>query len=101
MADEGKYRENSQPSEVVSGTFGVETITLVDSAGQGSNQSCREVTVWPETGESIKIGESAAVAATGPLLNDTEAYLRIPISNTNKLYFGGTTGKKVYLLWRS
>ena len=53
------------------------------------------------SGKTVKIGETAAAAASGPALNDSEAYLRLPISNTNLLYFGGTTGEKVNLLWRT
>ncbi|KKL70210.1 hypothetical protein LCGC14_2107210 [marine sediment metagenome] len=95
------YRDNSTPSDIVSGVFGVEILTFVDNAAQGADQECREVIIWQNAGKTVKIGETAAVAASGPALNDSEAYLRIPISNTNLLFFGGTTGKKVNLLWRS
>ncbi len=95
------YRDNAQPSNIVSGEFGVEILTFVASAAQGSNQPCREVIIWQNSGKTVKIGETAAVAASGPALNDNEQYLRIPISNTNLLFFGGTTGEKVNLLWRS
>ena len=109
MADNGKYRENSQPSEVVSGSFGVEVITLAATTftGQGADQSCREVIIWGELDKVITIGESAAAAASGvPLLTGIAAqssgrYLRIPISNTNKLFFKGAAQDDVYLLWRS
>jgi hypothetical protein len=95
----GNYRDNATPSDVVSAAFGVETVTLADSAGQGADQQCREVIVWPEASKSIKIGHTALVAATGPVI--PSGGLTIPISNTNKLYFGGTTSDKVYILWRS
>ncbi len=95
------YRDNSTPSNIVSGAFGVEILTFVASAAQGANQPCREVIIWQNAGKTVKIGETAAVAASGPALNDNEQYLRIPISNTNLLFFGGTTGEKVNLLWRS
>jgi len=95
------YRDNSTPSNIVSGSFGVEILTFVASAAQGADQPCREVIIWQNSGKTVKIGETAAVAASGPALNDNEQYLRIPISNTNLLFFGGTTGEKVNLLWRS
>lgn len=101
MAADGSYKDNSSPSDVVSGSFGVEILTFVASAAQGANQPCREVTVWQNSGKTVKIGHTAAAAASGPALNDNEQYLKIPISNTNKLFFGGTTGEKVNLLWRS
>ncbi len=96
-----EYQDNASPSDIVSGGFGVEVLTFVDSAAQGANQPCREVIIWQNAGKTVKIGETAAVAASGPALNDSEAYLRLPISNTNLLYFGGTTGEKVNLLWRT
>ena len=95
------YRDNASPSDIVSGGYGVEILTFVDSAAQGADQPCREVIIWQNAGKTVKIGETAAAAASGPALNDNEQYLRIPISNTNKLFFGGTTGEKVNLLWRS
>jgi len=94
------FRANASPSNIVSGSFGVEVITLDGSGlGQGSDQPCREVTVWPEASKSIKIGESTSAANGGPVL--IADYLIIPIENTNKLHFKGTSGDKVYLLWRS
>ncbi len=96
-----EYQDNASPSDIVSGGFGVEVLTFVDSAAQGADQPCREVIIWQNAGKTVKIGETAAAAASGPALNDSEAYLRLPISNTNLLYFGGTTGEKVNLLWRT
>ena len=95
------YRDNATPSNIVSGAFGIEILTFVASAAQGANQPCREVIIWQNSGKTVKIGETAAAAASGPALNDNEQYLRIPISNTNLLSFSGTTGEKVNLLWRS
>jgi len=100
---------NATISDVVSGAFGVEVITLAATTftGQGADQPCREVIVWGELDKTIKIGESAAAAAAGvPLLTGVAAsatgqYLRIPITNTNLLYFKGTAEDDVYLLWRS
>ncbi len=96
-----EYQDNASPSDIVSGGFGVEVLTFVDNAAQGADQPCREVIIWQNAGKTVKIGETAAAAASGPALNDSEAYLRLPISNTNLLYFGGTTGEKINLLWRS
>ncbi len=103
------YRDNSTPSAIVSGEFGVEVITLAATTfiGQGSDQSCREVIIWAELGKTVRIGEDASAAASGPILaagiasQDNGSYLRIPISNTNKLFFKGTATDDVYLLWRS
>ncbi len=105
----GDIRDNAQPSNVVSGEFGVEVIVLAATTfvGQGANQPCREVLIWGELDKVITIGESATAAASGvPLLNGIAAqssgqYLRIPISNTNKLFFKGDAQDDVYLLWRS
>jgi len=93
------YRDNATPSSIVSAAFGVEVVTLADDVGQGGDQECREVIIWPETGKSVSIGESASAAASGPVL--PAGAITIPISNTNKLYFNGTTGDDVYILWRS
>ncbi len=106
MAD---YRDNSTPSDIVSGEFGVEVIDLAATTfvGQGADQPCREVIVWGTLDKVIRMGESAAAAFSGvPLLNGIAAqssgqYLRIPISNTNKLFFQGAAQDNVYLLWRS
>lgn len=106
MAD---YRDNSTPSDIVSGEFGVEVIALAATTfkGQGADQPCREVIIWAELGKTVRIGEDEAAAASGPILlagiaSETSGnYLRIPISNTNKLYFKGGATDNVYLLWRS
>ncbi len=97
------YRDNSTPSDIVSGEFGTEVIALAATTftGQGADQPCREVLIWYELGKTVQIGESAAAAAAGPVMNDSEEYLRIPISNTNKLFFKGTAEDDVYILWRS
>ena len=103
------YRDNATPSDIVSGEFGVETIALASGSftGQGADQLCREVIIWAELGKTVRIGEDASAATTGPILaagiasQDNGSYLRIPISNTNKLYFKGTAEDDVYLLWRS
>lgn len=95
---------NSAPSAIVSEDFDVEVIVLdADGLGRGANQACREVTVWPEEGKDVLIGGTVATAATGPPLADgiSMHYMKIPIVNTNKLYFKGTAADKVYLLWRS
>jgi hypothetical protein len=99
-----EYRDNATPSDIVSGAFDVEVVTInAASTGQGADQPCREVIIWPEEGKDIKIGGSAASAAAGPVLADgvSNAYLRIPISNTNKLFFNGTQNDTVNILWRS
>lgn len=93
------YHGDSMPADIVSGSFGTEIVTLADSAGQGADQECREVTVWPESGKSVKIGETALAAASGPVLSSGGVV--IAIDNTSKLYFGGTSADKVYILWRS
>ena len=97
------YRDNASPSDIVSGGFGIEIITLADNAGQGSNQPCREITILVEEGKDIKLGNSAAIAAAGVPLPDGVSVvpLVLPLSNTNLLYFNGTTSDKVYLIWRS
>lgn len=98
------YRDNAQPSDIVSGSFDVEVITLDgDGLGQGADQDCREVTVWVEEGKDVGIGGSAASAVAGPLLPDGVSTIPIvlAISNTNKLFFDGTTGDKVNIIWRS
>jgi len=49
------------------------------------------------------IGGSVATAAAGPLLPDgvTTQPIKLPISNTNMLYFKGTAADKVNIIWRS
>lgn len=99
-----KDRDNAQTSSIVSGSFDVEVVTLdSDGLGQGADQSCREVIIWPEEGKDVKIGGSAASALAGPVLADgvSNAYLKFPISNTNKLFFNGTAADTVNILWRS
>ena len=96
------YRDNATPTGIVSGEFGTEVITIAAGIGVGSDQSCREVIIWPENNKDIRIGESVTAAASGPWLQKANSsYLTIPISNTDKLHFNGTNGDKVYLLWRS
>ena len=104
-----EYKDNASPSDIVSGAFGTEVITLAASTfkGRGTDQPCREVIIWAELGKTIRIGEDEAAAVAGPPLltgiasQDNGKYLRIPLSNTNKLYFKGSAQDDVYLLWRS
>lgn len=93
------YRDNATPNGIVSGAFGTEVITIALTVGQGADQPCREVVIWPDSQVSVKMGESVVAAAAGPTL--ASGYLVLPISNTNKLYFSGTNGNKVNLLWRT
>ncbi len=104
-----EYNDNASPSGIESGGIGVEVITLAASTfiGRGADQPCREVLIWGELDKVITIGEDATAAASGvPLLTGIAAqssgqYLRIPISNTNKLFFKGAAQDEVYLLWRT
>jgi hypothetical protein len=98
------YRDNATPCGIVSGAFDVEVITLdSDGVGQGADQECREVILWPEEGKDVMIGGSVASAAAGPVLPDgvSNHPITLPISNTNLLYFKGTAADKVNLIWRS
>jgi len=93
------YRDNAQPSDIVSGEFGSELIAMAGGVGQGADQECREAIVWPERLKLITIGGTTVEAASGPVL--PEYPITIPISNTNKLFFAGTNGENVYITWRS
>ena len=93
------FRDNSTPNGIVSQAFGVEVIVIADTVGQGADQECREVVIWPDSQVSVKLGESVVAAAAGTTLNSE--YLVLPISNTNKLYFSGTNTNRVNILWRS
>jgi hypothetical protein len=98
------YRNNATPVGIVSGAFDVEVITLdSDGLGQGADQECREVIIWVEEAKDVRIGGSDATAVAGPLLPDgvTNHPIRLPISNTNMLFFDGTTGDLINLIWRS
>ncbi len=79
------YRDNSTPSDIVSGAFGVEILTFVDSAAQGADQVCRVVIIWRNAGKTVKIGEPAVAATAIHALNDNKQYLKISIPNTNIL----------------
>jgi hypothetical protein len=103
MADKN-YRDNAQPNGIVSGSFDVEVVVLdAGGEGQGADQDCREVIIWPEEGKDVMIGGSVASAAAGPILPDgvTTHPIVLSISNTNLLYFKGTAADKVNLIWRS
>ena len=100
MAAVGHEKDNAAPSDIVSGGFDVEVVTFVDSKGQGANQPCREVQIWPEAGKTVSVSGTLAGAATGGVLPAAHPIV-IPISNTNKLFFAGVTGEKVYILWRT
>ena len=95
---------NATPSDIVSGAFGTEVVTLdATGAGQGGDQECREVIIWVEEAKEVNFGNSAVNAASGPLLPDgvSTIPLRFPLINTNLLFFDGTTGDKVNMIWRS
>lgn len=99
-----EYRDNATPTDVVSGEFGTEVITLdSDGLGQGSDQGCRSITILVEEAKDVTFGESVLAAASGvPLPNGVSTHpLELPVSNTNKLYFKGTAADKVFLIWRS
>jgi hypothetical protein len=99
-----EYMDNASPVNVVSGGFGIEVITLdSDGEGQGSDQPCREITIMVEEAKDVKLGNTAVIAAAGVPLPDGVATipLRLPVSNTNLLFFDGTAADKVYLIWRT
>lgn len=104
-----EYQDNASPTGIVSGDWGVEKITLAATSftGRGSDQPCREIIVWAELDKTVMIGNTAAEAVTGlPLLTGITAsatgqYLRLSLSNTNKLFFKGTAEDDVYILWRT
>lgn len=93
------YRDNATPSEIVSGGFGTEVISVTTAGVQASDQQCREVYVWPASGDSVRIGETAVIANAGPILPANA--IRIPISNTNKLFFDAAGNVTVNVLWRT
>ena len=95
------YRDNAQPSAIVSGDFDGEVVTIAGNVGQGADQDCREVQIWIPVSDVVRIGGSAASAVTGPILPTETSPLRIAISNTNKLFFNGTNGDLVNIIWRS
>jgi len=98
------YRDNATPSAIVSGAFGTEVIVLdSDGEGQGSDQECREVTIWVEEAKDVNMGNSAINAASGPLLPNgvSNHPIVLAISNTNLLFFDGTAADKVNIIWRS
>lgn len=99
-----EYQDNASPSDVVSGGFGIEVITLDGSGeGQGADQPCREITILVEEGKDVLLGNTALIAAAGVPLPDgvTTVPLVLPLSNTNLLFFDGTATEKVYLIWRT
>ncbi len=99
-----EYRDNATPVNIVSGGFGTEVLTLdSDGEAQGSDQPCREVIIMVEEAKDILLGNSAVNAAAGVPLPDGVATipLRLPVSNTNLLFFDGTSADKVYLIWRT
>ncbi len=97
-----EYMDNATPSEIVSGGFDTEVITLdSDGLGKGSDQPCRVAYIWPEDTKNVRLGNSAANAVAAPILWNDGSYLKLPISNTDKLFFNGTAADKVYILWRT
>ena len=99
-----EYQDNASPSGIVSGGFGIEVITLdADGEGQGSDQPCREITILVEEGKDVLLGNTAVIAASGVPLPDgvSTIPLVLPLSNTNLLFFDGTSADKVYLIWRT
>lgn len=79
--------------------FGTEVITLdAGGAGQGSDVDCRQVKVMAEASKTAYVGNSSSVDNTYPVLPNT-AYLPIEVNNTSLLYFSGTAGDKIYLIY--
>lgn len=97
------YRDNATPNGIVSGTIGTELIVIAGGVGQGADQPCREAIVWCEVSKTVTIGGSTAEAAAGPPLpgGANPHPIVIPVSNTNRIFFAGTNGDDVYILWRS
>jgi len=98
----GLYIDNVLPTDVTSGEFGFEKLTIASNVAQGADQDCRECWILVPSGNtgSVTLSNTTADANSFDLLEDT--YLKFPISNTNKLYFYSPNDNDViWLLWRS
>jgi hypothetical protein len=94
------YRDNATPSDITSGDWGIDIVTLASLIGQGSDIPCREVQIWTTSTNAMTFGKSAVLANNGGIL-PPGVPIKIPISNCNKFHFNGTDADEVYILWRS
>jgi hypothetical protein len=97
----------NSPLDVVSATGGSELITIAANAGQGADQPCREVYIIGNSANTgncrVEIGDACGATEGIPVpgLGTHHFILRIPVANTNLLYFyGSVNGDTISLLFR-
>ncbi len=80
---------------------GSQVLTIASNVANGSNVACRSAIVWTDGSDvRMKIGDGDATADDFLLLG--AAYLPVPVTNPIHLrFYGGTDGKKVYILYRN
>lgn len=82
---------------------GTEILTIASNVAVGADQDCRSAVIWTDgTDVTVKIDAGGTAADANDFLLLANQYLPMPVKNTDLLrFYGGTDGKKVYILWRS
>lgn len=76
------------------GTF---VLTIADGVIVGGNVPCSGCWVKAEATKTVYINIGSAAANTNPIMDNS--FIFLPVSNLNKLYFAGTNGDKVYIIY--
>ena len=82
---------------------GTAILTIATNVAVGADQICRSCIIWTDGADvRVTIDEGGGAADVGDFLLLQNQYLPMPVKNTELLrFYGGTDGKKVYILWRS
>ncbi len=92
----GDTDKQARPNDQSNTTMTVEKITFSATLiAQGDDKECRKCLVIASG--VCTLGESVAVAASGAVLR-TDAYVELPIANTNMLHFKGVENDFVYII---
>lgn len=84
-------------------TGGFVEVTIASGVGRGNDGTplpCRKVYVSAQTGKTITMSVGSAVGtATGFLLPQEPDFIELNVSDVSALYFKGTNGDKVRILY--
>lgn len=82
---------------------GIEILTIASNVANGADQVCRSALIWTDGSDvTMKIDSGLTAADADDFLLLANQYLPVPVSNVNLIrLYGGTDGKKIYVLWRS
>lgn len=91
-------RSRTRKTTMAASLWGTEVLTLTANHAQPTSVECRMCMVKPTAGQTIYIGNSAAVSAADPVLD--AGWTEFPVEDPSLLFFySATATDKVFIAW--